>query len=114
MPRSASAQVRADTLHRNPATGEPVRLIPGLSPQGRAAVARLERTRLWPSAAADALQAWSLFLRGPAHRLFDPKHGCVETMCCPDPLELRAVLAILPPEDARKLRRSVDEIDEQW
>jgi hypothetical protein len=89
-----------------------------LSRRGRAAVARLERTRYWPSAVADALRGWSSFLADPAHRLFDRRCGCEEFLCCPDPYELRATLdaavAVLPPRDARLLRRRLQQLDDLW
>ncbi|MGP3961475.1 hypothetical protein ACTWPT_36310 [Nonomuraea sp. 3N208] len=89
-----------------------------MSPRGRAAVARLERTRFWAGAAAEALRAWSLFMRDPAYRLFDPSPGCGLMMCCPDPVELRAilyaVLTVLPPRDARALRKRVHGFDGPW
>jgi hypothetical protein len=79
-------------------------MIPGLSPRGVAAVVQLERTRLWPGAAHEALTGWTRFLRDPYHRRFDPQYGCHELLCCPDPTELRGVLdtvaAVLPTRDA--------------
>ncbi|MBB4752534.1 hypothetical protein [Actinoplanes lobatus] len=81
-------------------------------------IAHLERTRLWPGAARDALDAWTRFLRDPYHRLFDPASGCGVLACCPDPMELRRLLHMvsqaLPRRDARELRRHLAELDEQW
>lgn len=45
----------------------------------------LERTRLWPGASAEALQAWELFVHEPMYRLWDPHCGCGVPQCCPDP-----------------------------
>jgi hypothetical protein len=93
-------------------------MLPGLSPEGVAAVVRLERTRLWPGAVREALDAWALFLRDPYHRLFDPEYGCGVQMCCPDPVDLSGRLEIiahaLPPKDARALRRRIAGLDDQW
>lgn len=115
MARRSPAQVRAATHRR---LAQPVPGLPSLSPRGRAALARLERTRLWPGAAREALDAWTHFLRDPYRRLFDPASGCGILACCPDPTELRRVLHIvshgLPRHDARELRRRLAELDEQW
>ncbi|GAA2305117.1 hypothetical protein GCM10010149_63580 [Nonomuraea roseoviolacea subsp. roseoviolacea] len=118
MARRSPARVRADALARSQTTGAPAEAIPGLSPRGRFAVARLERERYWPGAAAEALRAWSLFLRDPWHRLFDPAESCGVMLCCPDPAELReilhAVAHVLPRKDARALRRRVGELEDLW
>lgn len=115
MARKSPARVRV-AGHRRP--DRPVPTIPGLSPRGRAAIAQLERARLWPGAAREALDAWTLFLRDPYHRLFDPAYGCGVLACCPDPLELRRILHIvshaLPRHDARTLRRRIAELDDKW
>jgi hypothetical protein len=93
-------------------------MLPGLSPRGVAAIVHLERTRLWPGAAHEALQAWRVFLRDPYHRRFDPQYGCGELLCCPDPVELRSLLNTiahaLPPPDARAFRRHLAALDDQW
>ena len=85
-----------------------------MSYRGRVAVARLERKRYWPGAAEEALRAWLLFVRDPWHRLFDPAQSCGEMLCCPDPAELRALLAavvhVLPKKDARVLRKRIDDL----
>ena len=115
MARRSPARVRA-AAHRR--LDQPVPGIPGLSPRGRAALTQLERTRLWPGAARETLDAWTHFLRDPYHRLFDPAYGCGVLACCPDPAELRRILHIvihaLPQHDARTLRRRVAELDDQW
>ncbi|MFD0683921.1 hypothetical protein [Actinomadura fibrosa] len=81
-------------------------------------VARLEHSRFWPGAAAEALTAWEWFLRDPYHRLFDPQTGCGIMRCCPDPVELRqifeAVAHALPWRDAREFRRRLALLDAQW
>lgn len=115
MARKPPSRVRAAAHCRRT---EPVPRIPGLSSRGHAAIAQLERTRLWPGAAREALDAWVLFLRDPYHRLFDPAHGCGILACCPDPIELRRILHIvthaLPRHDARELRRRLAELDDHW
>jgi hypothetical protein len=115
MARKSPARVRAVADRR---VDQPVPNIPGLSSRGRAAIVHLERTRLWPGAAREALDAWTRFLRDPYHRLFDSAYGCGVLACCPDPIELRRILHIvihaLPPHDARTLRRRVAELDDQW
>ena len=115
MARRPPARVRAAAQRR---LDQPVPSIPGLSPRGRAAIAHLERSRLWPGAGHEALDAWTLFLRDPYRRLFDPAYGCGVLACCPDPVELRRILHIvihaLPRRDAHALRRRVAELDEQW
>jgi hypothetical protein len=81
---------RAGSLR--PRLDRPVPMLPGISARGIAAIVQLERTRLWPGAAHQALQAWTQFLRDPYHRCFDPQYGCGELLCCPDPVELRGLL----------------------
>jgi hypothetical protein len=77
-----------------------------------------ERRRWWPGAAREALDAWQRFLRDPYHRLFDPGSGCGLLQCCPDPVELRAMLEAiahaLPAKDARLLRARLAELDALW
>jgi hypothetical protein len=57
----------------------------------------------------------SLLLRDPYHRLLDLASGCGVPARCPDPVGLRRVLRIviyvLPPRDARALRRRIAELD---
>jgi hypothetical protein len=116
VPRRSPGQIRHDPpyAHLDP----PIATLPGLSPRGVAAIARLERTRFWPGAAREALDAWALFLSDPYHRLFDPAYGCGVRMCCPDPAELRGVLRAvahaLPRQDARAFRRRLAGLDERW
>jgi hypothetical protein len=116
MARRSPAQVRRDAPH--PLLNRPMPTISGLSPRGAAAIARFERRRLWPGAAREALDAWTLFLRDTYHRLFDPKYGCDVPMCCPDPNELRATLEaiahVLPRKDARLLRVRLAKLDARW
>jgi hypothetical protein len=64
------------------------------------------------------LQAWSLFVRDPMHRLWDPQRGCGVLMCCPDPYELRRgleqVAHALPTKDARAFRKRLAVLDALW
>ncbi|MBN6040934.1 hypothetical protein [Amycolatopsis sp. 195334CR] len=93
-------------------------MLSGLSPRGRASLAQLERTRLWPGAAAEALHAWHLFIRDPMHRLWNPDHGCGIRECCPDPEELRHLLELvahaLPRQDARFFRQQLAALNDEW
>lgn len=79
---------------------------------------RLEGSRLWPGAAAEALRSWELFVGDPMHRLWDSECGCGVMQCCPDPDELRRVLELvahaLPAKDARWFRQRVAAIDARW
>lgn len=115
MARRSPARVRVAAHCR---LDHAVATLPGLTARGRASIARLERTRLWPGAAHEALTTWDRFLRDPAHRLFDPTYGCGVLACCPDPLELRRILHVithaLPRRDARQLRRRLAQLDAQW
>lgn len=113
MARRPPAQVRADFIRRGPE-----RLPDGLSARGRARLTRLEHTKLWPGATAEALEAWARFVRDPVHRIWDTGSGCGQLVCCPDPEELRRVLDLvahnLPVEDARRFRRRVAAADALW
>lgn len=117
MPRRRPAQLRADSIYRQPLDGS-TSVIPGLSARGLKAIAYLERTRLWDQAVSDALRTWSWFMCQPGRRLWDPTAGCGITQCCPNPPELRWILdvavAVLPPGDARTLRKQVAALDELW
>jgi hypothetical protein len=65
-----------------------------------------------------AFDAWALFIRDPYHRLLDPRYGYGILMCCPDPIELRAMLeaivSALPSKDARRLRAHLAHLDAHW
>jgi hypothetical protein len=102
----------------HPRLDHPARMLPGLSPRAVAAIVQLERERLWAGAACDVVDAWTLFLRDPYHRLFDPQYGCGELMCCPDPVELRSIIETiaraLPKQDARAFRQRLSILDDQW
>jgi hypothetical protein len=88
--------------------------LSGLSPRGMASLARLERTRLWPGAAAEALRVWERFVRDPMHRQWDSQYGCGYMQCCPDPNELRGLLDVvahaLPARDARAFRKRLEPV----
>ncbi|TWP47471.1 hypothetical protein FKR81_32100 [Lentzea tibetensis] len=90
-----------------------------LSARGRLAVSRLERSRGWtPGNGATAYRSWAIFVRDPMRRLWRTEFGCGVWECCPDPAELRAVLAAvaaaLPPRDAREFRHRVARLDDKW
>ena len=116
MARRRPGKVRDDIPRRF--YGNRPRKIPALTPRGEAAIARLERTRLWPGAARQALDNWTRFLRDPYHRLFDAQYGCGVPECCPDPVELRALLETvahaLPPKDPRRFRKRLTQLDDAW
>lgn len=82
--------------------------LPGLSPRGRAALASLECTRLWPGAAEQAFRYWRIYMRDPYARQWDRADACGIWECCPDIDRvheiLRTVVHNLPPKDARRLR----------
>ena len=90
--------------------GGPVRVsqLPGLSPRGRAVLARLEFTRLWPQAAEQALGYWRHYRRDPYNRRWDRPDACGQWLCCPDIYEVHMVLGVvahnLPARDARRFR----------
>jgi hypothetical protein len=114
--RRPPARLRADT----PPPGPRERIVAPdwLSPAGAAALAAFDRDRWWPVGLRPALAHWEGFLRNPYHRLWEPAFGCGEPGCCPDPAEWRAYLValatVLPPRDARHLRRVLAELDERW
>ena len=85
--------------------------LPGVSPRGRAVLADLEHTRLWPRSAEQALRYWRAYLHDPYSRRWDRPDSCGDWHCCPDIEEVRTVLRIvmhnLPPRDARRLRSAL-------
>jgi hypothetical protein len=113
----ASVTGASTRRRRHQRLDHPIPSLSGLSARGRAAIACLERTRLWPGAAHDAVDAWTRLLRDPYHRLFDPASGCGVLACRPDPDELRRILHMvahaLPRHDARRFRTRLAELDEQ-
>ncbi|GLY71121.1 hypothetical protein Atai01_77400 [Amycolatopsis taiwanensis] len=118
MPRRSPARVRAHTPRRCRPDEAAIPTLAGLSARGRAQLVHIERSRLWPGAAAEALRAWEQFARDPMHRLWDPSHGCGVLQCCPDPDELRRILQLvaanLPTKDARAFRKHLTTLDELW
>src|SRR5258708_5357721 len=81
-----------------------------------AAVARLERDRLWPGAIAQALRQWSRIAHRPGLAL---SGGCGCPLCNPFyTTDERAVLELalhaLPPRAARELRHLVEPLDELY
>jgi hypothetical protein len=90
--------------------------IDGVSARGLGRIAQLERADLGPGGAAAALKAWRAFARASdderADAVFYGHAGC-----CPDPLAdrgvLERVLRVLPPKDARTLRRRIEALDAQ-
>ena len=124
MPRRRPVQIRADRLGRLSVSLGPfgplrVSQFPGLSPHGRCVVARLEHTCLMPGQAEEALKFWRAFMRNPYHRLWDPRYGgCGIWGCFTDMDRVREVLEIvachLPRRDARRFRRTIASIDEDW
>ena len=95
-------------------------VIPGLSGRGLAAIARLERGRLLPGAAAELLLLWEEMVRHPAHRVRDLEYLAGDKMFAraPAPYEVRALLELvcraLPKQDARRFRRRLATLDEMW
>jgi hypothetical protein len=79
-----------------------------VSAHGRAVLARLEVTRLWPGQAEEALQHWRAYLRDPYASPWDKPDSCGEWGCCPRIDEVRTVLRTvahnLPPRDGRRFR----------
>ncbi|OQO94669.1 hypothetical protein B1813_00750 [Saccharomonospora piscinae] len=117
MARRSPAQVRANLPRRN-IRGERFSVLSGVSARGIASIARLERTRLWPGAAAEAFHSWARFVRDPMRRQWDLQYGCRLLGCCPDPDELRDVLDLvadaLPAKDARAFRKRLAALDDLW
>jgi hypothetical protein len=124
MPRRRPVQIRGGRQARlfvgqGPFRRQRVSQFPGLSPHGRCVVARLEHTRFVPGRAEQALRLWRGFMRDPDHRLRDPRYGGSGVWeCDPDMAQAREVLEIvahhLPRRDARRFRRMVDAVDDEW
>jgi hypothetical protein len=115
MTRKRPGQVRAALPHRRK-PGVRIALVEGVSARGLSRIAHLERTDLRPGAAAAALKSWQAFARASdddrADMLYYGHAGC-----CPDPRDdrevLERVLRVLPPEDARSLRRRIEMLDDR-
>ena len=115
MTRKPPGQVRT-ALPRRRELGVRIALIEGVSARGLSRIANLERTDLRPGAAAAALKAWQTFARASdedrADMLYYGHAGC-----CPDPRDdrevLERVLRVLPPKDARALRRRIEVLDDR-
>ena len=115
MARKPPGHLRAD-LPRRRAPGARIALIDGVSAPGLRQIAHLERTDLGPGAAAAAWKAWQEFARASdeerADRIYYGHAGC-----CPDPRADREILArvlrVLPPRDARALRRRIEALDDR-
>ncbi|GAA4609490.1 hypothetical protein GCM10023107_91870 [Actinoplanes octamycinicus] len=115
MRRKSPGQVRAALPDRRE-PGVRITVIDGVSARGLSRIAHLERTDLRPGAAAAALKAWQAFARAShedrAEMLYYGHAGC-----CPDPRDsrkvLERVLRVLPPQDARALRRRIEALDDR-
>jgi hypothetical protein len=115
MTRKPPGQVRA-ALPRRRELGVRIALIEDVSSRGLSRIANLERTDLRPGAAAAALKSWQTFARASdedrADMLYYGHAGC-----CPDPRDdrevLERVLRVLPPKDARALRRRIEVLDDR-
>jgi len=120
MPRRSRTEVQVD-MHARRALGTtgPGRVSnsPGLSPRGRAELARLEVTRLWPGQAEEALEYWREYRRSPNAARWGRPDSRGEWACCPDIDEVRAVLRTvvhnLPTRDARRLRTAIAALGEE-
>ena len=114
MARKSPGHVRANLPRRREPAAR-IALIDGVSAKGLRQIAHLERTNPGPGAAA-ALKAWQGFARASnderADKLYYGHAGC-----CPDPRAdreiLERVLRILPPKDARPLRRRINALDDR-
>jgi hypothetical protein len=66
-----------------------------------------------------ALTRWRTFVRTPYRRLYDEHYpGCGIPECCRNPFEDRQFLEVvahaLPQRDARRFRRLLAQIDDDW
>lgn len=88
----------------------------GLSPRGRAVLASLECSRLWPGAAEEALRYWTAYVRDPYAGRWDRADSCHEWECCPDIDQvrdiIRTVMFSLPKPDVRRLRAALQALGE--
>ena len=117
MPRRPPALVRAHAPFRRPVMG--ISTVSGLSVRGQWAIERLERTRWSPGDVSWLLGHWTSFVRLPTHRIWQHDHpGCGVEECCPDYRTMRdrldLMLAVLPPRDAKRLRRRIALADDAW
>lgn len=69
--------------------------------------------------AEEAFRLWRQLLRNPYHRLWDPRYeGCDHWQCCPDLNQVQEILEIvahhLPQRDARRYRRLLESINDDW
>lgn len=91
--------------------------IDRLSGSCTADLRRLERTRFWPEATAEAFWHWKTLAHGPLRQVADPftgpRCGIPECGCNPDYFRdrLEAVLHTLPKKSAREFRALVRALD---
>ncbi|GAB7037680.1 hypothetical protein JCM9533A_15290 [Catenuloplanes niger JCM 9533] len=93
-----------------------VAVLDGVSARGLSRIARLERNDLGPGAAAAALKAWHEFAHAPDGERADRRYYG-HAGCCPDPSAdreiLERVVRVLPPRDARAVRRRIEALDDR-
>jgi len=115
MARKSPGHLRANLPQRRE-PGVRIALIDGVSARGLGRIGQLERLDLGPGAAAAALKAWQGFARASDDERAD-KLYYVHLCCCPDPRDdreiLDRVLRVLPPKDAKALRRRIDALDDR-
>lgn len=117
MPRRRPAQLRVDYRRLEPERrGGSRRGLARGSGKLAAAIARLERERLWSGAVIEALRWWSKVAHRPGLAV---SGGCGCPMCIPfyvndERAVLELALHVLPLRSARELRALVEPLDELY
>ena len=118
MPRRRPSALRGDIPVRTLARRR-YPAIDRLSGSCTADLRRLERTRFWPEAAAEAFWHWKTLAHGPLRYVADPFTGprCGIPECGCDPGlfrdRLEAVVHALPKRSAREFRAPVQALDDK-
>jgi hypothetical protein len=125
MPRRRPARLRQTPTRYAPAwywspRWYRTKVLPGISGVGLSVVADFEWRRFGgPGVVVEAFGRWRRFVRTPYRRLYDERYpGCGLAGCCSNPFDDRVLLEVvahvLPRRDAKRFRRLLAQLDDEW